>query len=81
MPLPNNVQRDVLGTILAGDLPVDQFEPEDFTGDNRTIFRRMLDVHVAGEPPDTVHVATELMKNCELEKCGGLSYLNELKRG
>lgn len=81
MPLPNNVQRDVLGTILAGDLMVEQFEPEDFTGDNRTIFRRMLDVYCAGEPPDTFHVANELMRNSELEQCGGLSYLNELKRG
>lgn len=78
MPLSNHIQRDCLGQILDGDLMVEGFEAEDFTGDNRTIFRAMLDLYCRGEQVHIVNVADELMKNCELEKCGGLTYLHEL---
>ena len=80
MPLPQNVQRDVLGLVLNDLASMEQFEAEDFTGENRTIFLRILDVSGRGERVDSSAVANELMKHDELEKCGGLTYLVELSK-
>ena len=78
MPLSQNVQRVTLGQILNGDLSLESFETGDFTGDNRCIFARMVELYMREEKVNRINVANELMRWNELEKCGGLTYLVEI---
>jgi replicative DNA helicase len=86
--LPSNLdaERFVLGAILLDDSYFVQvagaLEAEDFSLEkHRRIFIRMLDLNERGERIDRVTVADELMKQNQLEACGGLSYLVELDNG
>ena len=79
-------ERYLLGSILEGntgfDEVVDTFTTRDFSDRaHRLIFERMADLYHRGELIDRVTVASELMLNGELARCGGLYYLVELSEG
>lgn len=86
--LPVNIEAEqfVLGSIqLDGrsfSATLDLLSPEDFSLEkHRKIFRAMVELHGRGELIDRVSVADELMKNGELESCGGVYGLVSLDDG
>ena len=74
-------EKRLLGQFLAsGDFDViaEHFAAEDFRSiRHRYIFGAMMNLHRNNEAVDRVMIANELLKNAQLEFCGGLCYLFE----
>jgi replicative DNA helicase len=84
--LPCNVdcERAVLGSIFLNDALLQEVDvgPDVFSLEkHRRIFKKILEIHEAGDHVDRITVANALMASGELESCDGLSYLVSLDDG
>ncbi|MGH9657293.1 MAG: replicative DNA helicase [Bryobacteraceae bacterium] len=86
LPANLDAERFLLGSILLDDTyfvhVAGLLEQADFHLEaHRRIFQRMTELHDRGEKIDRVTVANELMRQSQLESCGGLTYLVSLDDG
>ena len=83
LPASLDAERFVLGSAMLDDgfLPdlTAMLTAEDFSTDaHRTIFARMREMQQRGDSVDRITLANELIRQGELTKCGGISYLTSL---
>jgi replicative DNA helicase len=84
LPCNTDAERAVLGSIFLNDKLLQEVDvgPEVFSLEkHRRIFKKILEIHEAGEHVDRITVANALMAAGELESCDGLSYLVSLDDG
>jgi replicative DNA helicase len=79
-------ERAILGAVLLDNSALEQaselLSPDDFALDShRHIYRRMREMSSEAFPIDVVTLATELIRQNELEAIGGASYLSSLTDG
>lgn len=79
LPYNIEVERHVLGWILAtGKMDV-SLEPDDFyLESHRRIWNVVMEMVDRGEGPDLISVVNALQKKSELESCGGAAYVASL---
>ena len=67
------VSKDAIGEISQALDPVDFYQPN-----HQTIYETILAMFSAGDPVDSVTVATKLDERGDLQKIGGVNYLHDL---
>lgn len=67
------MSKDAIGEV-SQDLETSDF----YLPQHQTIYDAIITLFSASQPVDSVLVANELMKNCDLEKVGGADYLHSL---
>lgn len=83
--LPTNLdaERFVLGSAILDDAMLPDLQaslrPDDFSTEaHKTIIIRMNEMTQRGDKVDRITLVNELMRQGELEKCGGITYLTSL---
>lgn len=82
-PHDDDAERAALGGMLVSKDAIGEIsqalDPEDFYQPNhQTIYETILAMFSAGDPVDSVTVATKLDERGDLQKIGGVNYLHDL---
>jgi len=67
------IERGCIGNILGVVQAEDFYSPE-----NQTIFTALMELYMAGAPTDPVALRTQLKKMGELERIGGVEYIDRI---
>src|SRR3954468_18629660 len=84
LPQSLESERMILGSLIAGNLPIDAVTavlgPDDFALEkNRRILARIAELSERGEIINRITVAKELQAKGQLESVDGLTYLVDLQ--